>query len=97
MKNYAVYSLTRIYGISLLLIALLFVSRLAEGQMLQANDGKIFRALPNNLPLPSTPLRYHITTDYFNRTFQGVFVDKLRVGGNLSGTYHCKQGKGKRI
>lgn len=61
--------------------------------LLQANDAgqsrpaiseKVFTALPVNRPLPVQPQRYHITTDYFNRTLHGVFIDKLRVSGNFT-------------
>jgi hypothetical protein len=68
----------------MLLVVILFNSLSASGQMLQANDGQIFRVLPTNLPLPAKPQKYHITTDYFNRTFQGIFVDKIRVSGDFT-------------
>lgn len=47
-------------------------------------EKSVFTALPNHLPLPATPQRYHITTDYINHTLTGKFVDKLRVSGDLT-------------
>jgi len=84
MKNFTNFSFTKLFGTGMLLASLIVNTRNAEGQTgLNAND-RIFQSLSANLPLPATPQRYHVTTDYFNRTFQGIFIDKMRVSGDFT-------------
>lgn len=53
----------------------------ANGQSLPDNTGKVFNKIPANLSLPAIPQSYLITTDYFNHTLEGAFIDKIRVSG----------------
>ena len=84
MKNLSNPFISQLLGALLLLIVLMFSMHYAEGQSRPVMGEKIFRSLPTNLPLPGKPQRYHITTDYFNRTLQGVFIDKIRVCGDFT-------------
>ncbi len=52
-----------------------------KGQIPTDISEKMFSRIPANLSLPLTPQRYLITTDYFNHTLQGAFIDKIRVAG----------------
>jgi len=64
-----------------LLAILIFNVWVTKGQSIPDFTAKVFNRIPADLPLPSTPQRYLITTDYFNHSLQGHFLDKIRVSG----------------
>ena len=68
---------------ALLAIILLTIGG-TTGQTISGKGDKVFKMIPANLPLPATPQRYSVTTDYFNHTLQGTFVDKIRVSGTFT-------------
>jgi len=68
---------------ALLAIILLTIGG-TTGQTVSGKGDKVFKMIPVNLPLPATPQRYSVTTDYFNHTLQGTFVDKIRVSGTFT-------------
>ena len=84
MKNQKSYLFTKALGTGLLLAALMFSTKVVEAQSKFKIDDKTFQSLPTNLPLPGKPQRYHVTTDYYNHTLQGVFIDKLSVSGDFT-------------
>ena len=65
-------------------IALSFANYSAKAQKRLAPGDKIFQSLPVNLPLPVKPQHYRITTDYYNHTLAGAFIDKIRVVGDFT-------------
>lgn len=67
---------------ALLAIILLTIGG-TKGQSFTGKD-LVFKMIPANLPLPAKPQRYSVTTDYFNHTLQGTFVDKIRVSGTFT-------------
>jgi len=67
---------------ALLAIILLTIGG-TKGQSFTGKD-LVFKMIPANLPLPAKPHRYSVTTDYFNHTLQGTFVDKIRVSGTFT-------------
>ena len=83
MKNYNCLSLIKTLGAAFLL-TMGSGNNVAEAQGRLAQDDKIFRSLPSNLALPANPQRYHITTDYYNHTLAGDFIDKIRVTGDFT-------------
>ncbi|MEI6142504.1 MAG: hypothetical protein WCP85_24725 [Mariniphaga sp.] len=83
MKNYNCLSLIKTLGAAFLL-TMGSVNNVVEAQGHLAQGDKIFRSLPLNLSLPANPQRYHITTDYYNHTLAGDFIDKIRVTGDLT-------------
>ena len=84
MKSYNSLFIQAVIGLVMILLTLMGNNQTAEAKSLTKNGGKMMQALPSNLPLPLKPQRYHITTDYYNRTFQGVFIDKIRVCGDFT-------------
>ena len=52
-----------------------------KGQSFTGKEDQVFKMIPSDLSLPATPQRYSVTTDYFNHTLKGTFVDKIRVCG----------------
>ncbi len=67
---------------TLILSALIFFTfGLTIGQPPAGITEKVFTGIPVNLALPASPQRYSVTTDYFNHTLQGAFIDKIRVSG----------------
>ena len=84
MKNHNQLSFTKAFAALLILSSLIFNVQNAGAQSQLPTDDKIFLSLPSHLQLPGKPQRYHITTDYYNRTLQGVFIDKIRVSGDFT-------------
>ncbi len=70
---------------TLILVASIVFSVIStDGQHLTGITKNVFNQIPANLKLPATPQRYLITTDYFNHTLQGAFIDKIRVSGTFT-------------
>ncbi len=84
MKNYNDSFAKKNFGALLLYVSFLTVIPDATAQPALTPGDRIFRELPANLPLPAQPQHYHITTDYFNRTMAGVFMDKIRITGDFT-------------
>ena len=83
MKTFNCLSSFKTLGAALLL-TLVSGIYYAEAQNHLTPDSKIFQSLPRNLQLPAKPQLYHITTDYFNHTLAGAFIDKIRVSGDFT-------------
>lgn len=83
MKTYNCLSSLKTLGAALL-IAMVSIHYSVNAQNRLAPGDKIFGSLPSNLPLPVNPQYYHITTDYYNHTMAGVFIDKVRVTGDFT-------------
>jgi hypothetical protein len=84
MKIYNSLFIKAVIGLFILLATMVGNCQKVGAQFLTAKGEKMLSALPSNLPLPVKPQRYRITSDYYNRTFQGVFMDKIRVSGDFT-------------
>jgi len=84
MKNLKKLFVACSFGANVLLAILMFNNYSAQGQSAPVLNENVFTTLPTNLKLPSSPQRYHITTDYFNHSLQGAFYDKIRVTGDFT-------------
>ena len=83
MKTYICLSTLKTLGVAFLLL-LVLDNYSAKAQNLVAPNNKIFQSLPVDRPLPAKPQHYHITSDYYNHTLAGAFIDKIRVVGDFT-------------
>ena len=97
MKNYKGLLRIKVLGAAALFTMLFTNLPNAEGQPQPDVRKNMFQSLPANLPLPAQPQRYHITTDYFNRTLQGAFIDKIRVSGDFTTNLPGKKEKWNNV
>jgi len=97
MKNFNEFKFTRLGGSALLITIMLSYDCAAQEPAHPAFSQKVFTSLPVNLPQPASPQRYHITTDYFNHTLQGVFIDKIRVSGDFTTNLPDRQEKWNHV